>query len=131
MRELLLVSPETQVQELIRPGFTALSAVDDQEEAVRQFSRLDRSALPVVDSDGILVGIVTVDDVLDIAQAEATEDIHRMVGSEHLDQPYLDIRLNRMISKRSVWLILLFFGQDRKSTRLNSSHVAISYAVFC
>lgn len=111
MRELLLVSPETQVQELIRPGFTALSAVDDQEEAVRQFSRLDRSALPVVDSDGILVGIVTVDDVLDIAQAEATEDIHRMVGSEHLDQPYLDIRLNRMISKRSVWLILLFFGQ--------------------
>lgn len=111
MRELLLVTPDIKVSELTNPGFTALSALDDQEVAVQLFRRLDRSALPVVDSDGVLVGIVTVDDVLDIAQEEATEDIHLMVGSEHLDQPYLDVGLGTMIRKRSVWLVLLFFGQ--------------------
>src|SRR5690625_1115203 len=129
MRELLLVSPETPISELIRPDFTALSAVDDQEEAVRQFSRLDRSALPVTDSDGVLVGIVTVDDVLDIAQAEATEDIHRMVGSEHLDQPYLSIRLGSMISKRSFWLILLFFGQMLTATAMGRFEAELAQAL--
>ncbi len=129
MRELLLVSPDSPIQDLIRPGLTSLSALDDQEEAVRQFSRLDRSALPVTDSDGVLVGIVTVDDVLDIAQAEATEDIHRMVGSEHLDQPYLSIRISQMIGKRSIWLVLLFFGQMLTATAMGRFEAELAQAL--
>lgn len=129
MRELLLVAPETPIQDLIRPGVTALSALDDQEEAVRHFQRLDRSALPVVDSEGVLVGIVTVDDVLDIAQDEATEDIHKLVGSERLDQPYLRVTLPDMIRKRSVWLIVLFFGQMLTATAMSGFEAELAQAL--
>jgi magnesium transporter len=111
MRELLLVDPEASIEDLMDRQFVALNASDDQEEAVAVFRRFDRTALPVVDSDGILVGIVTVDDVLDVAEAEATEDFHKLGGSAALDEPYLTIRLAKMIRKRSPWLILLFFGQ--------------------
>ncbi len=111
MREVLLASPDTLIRDLIHPGVQALSAMSDQEEAVLAFRRSDRSALPVVDTQGVLVGIITVDDVLDVAEAEATEDIHKFVASESLEQPYLSVRLGTMIRKRSVWLILLFFGQ--------------------
>lgn len=111
MRELLLTDPEAPIENLMDSQFVALQATDDQEEAVAVFRRHDRTALPVVDSEGILVGIVTVDDVLDVAEAEATEDFHKIAASAALDEPYLSIRLGKMIRKRSVWLILLFFGQ--------------------
>ncbi|MEX2536896.1 MAG: magnesium transporter [Trueperaceae bacterium] len=111
MRELLLTNPEARIEELMDRQFVALSASDDQEEAVGVFRRFDRTALPVVDSEGILVGIITVDDVLDVAEAEATEDFHKLGASGALDEPYLTIRLGKMIRKRSPWLILLFFGQ--------------------
>ncbi|MEX2540975.1 MAG: magnesium transporter [Trueperaceae bacterium] len=111
MRELLLIDPEAHIEDLMDSQFVALKASDDQEEAVAVFRRFDRTALPVVDSEGILVGIVTVDDVLDVAEAEATEDFHKLGASAALDEPYLTIRLGKMIRKRSVWLILLFFGQ--------------------
>lgn len=111
MRELLLVDPEARIEDLMDSQFVALNASDDQEEAVAVFRRFDRTALPVIDSEGILVGIVTVDDVLDVAEAEATEDFQKLGASAALDEPYLTIRLGKMIRKRSVWLILLFFGQ--------------------
>lgn len=129
MRELLLVAPETPISDLIKPGVTALSALDDQEEAVQVFRRLDRSALPVTDSDGVLVGIVTVDDVLDIAQEEATEDIHKLVGSERLDQPYLKMRFGSMLRKRSMWLIVLFFGQMMTATAMGRFEAELAQAM--
>src|SRR5690606_30351507 len=78
MRELLLVDPDTKISELMDERFFALRASDDQEVAVAEFRKHDRSALPVTDSQGVLVGIVTVDDVLDVAEEEATEDIQML-----------------------------------------------------
>ncbi|HEY3242858.1 MAG TPA: CBS domain-containing protein, partial [Phycisphaerae bacterium] len=75
LREIVLADPAARLSDLMDRQFFALRADQDQEEAVREFQRLDRIALPVVDSTGLLVGIVTVDDVLDVAQQEATEDI--------------------------------------------------------
>ena len=98
--------------------FVSLSATDDQEGAVAVFQRYDRSALPVTDSSGVLVGIVTVDDVLDIAEEEATEDIQKLGGVEALEEPYLTIALPKLIRKRSLWLILLFFGQMLTATAM-------------
>ena len=71
--------------------FVALKATDDQEAAVAVFRQYDRTALPVTDSAGMLIGIVTIDDVLDVAEATATEDIQRIGGSEALDEPYMRI----------------------------------------
>ena len=118
LHEILLASPETLVSELMDNQFDALSVLDDQETAVNVFRRLDRTALPVVDSSGVLVGILTVDDVLDVAEEEATEDIHKLGGSEALDEPYLTIGLFNLIRKRSVWLVLLFFGQMLTATAM-------------
>jgi len=92
--------------------FVALKATDDQETAVRVFRAEDRTALPVTDSAGVLIGIVTVDDVLDVAEAEATEDIQRVGGSEALDEPYMQIAFRRMIQKRAGWLTALFGGYE-------------------
>ena len=118
LREVLLASPETLVSDLMDNQFASLSVLDDQETAVTVFRRLDRTALPVVDSSGVLVGILTVDDILDVAEEEATEDIHKLGGSEALDEPYLTIGLFSLIRKRSVWLVLLFFGQMLTATAM-------------
>lgn len=75
------------------------------------FKEYDRVALPVIDSKGVLLGIVTVDDVLDVAEEEATEDIQKLGGSEALEQPYMQIGFAEMLRKRAGWLVLLFLGQ--------------------
>jgi magnesium transporter len=93
VRKLLLASPDAQIRDLCDGSFVALKATDDQETAVRVFQEYDRVAFPVTDSRGILLGIVTVDDVLDVAQEEATEDIHKIGGSVALDDPYLQMNL--------------------------------------
>ena len=129
MRELLLTDPEVQIEDLMDRQYVALHASDDQEEAVAVFRRHDRTALPVVDSEGILVGIVTVDDVLDVAEAEATEDFHKLGGSAALDEPYLTIRLGKLIRKRSIWLILLFFGQMLTASAMGYFQEQISRAL--
>lgn len=129
MRELLLIDPDARIAELMDLQFVALEAHADQEEAVAEFRKHDRTALPVVDSDGILVGIVTVDDVLDVAEAEATEDIHMLGGSSAFDEPYLSIRIGTMVKKRAPWLILLFFGQMLTATAMAGFEDALSQAL--
>jgi magnesium transporter len=129
MRELLLIDPDARIAELMDLQFVALEAHADQEEAVAEFRKHDRTALPVVDRDGILVGIVTVDDVLDVAEAEATEDIHLLGGSQAFDEPYLSIRIGTMVKKRAPWLILLFFGQMLTATAMAGFEDALSQAL--
>ena len=111
IRSLLLADPDAQVRLLMDDRFISLSVYDDQEEAVRLMGRYDRSALPVVDSEGVLLGIVTYDDVADVAEEEATEDIQLLGGLEALDKPYMQTRLGEMIRKRGSWLAILFAGQ--------------------
>ncbi|MEM7754193.1 MAG: magnesium transporter [Planctomycetota bacterium] len=111
IRKILLAEPGETIEDLMDRRFLALTATDDREEAVRTMNRYDRTALPVVDSLGLLVGIVTHDDVADVAEIEATEDIHKLGGLEALDAPYLATRFIEMVKKRGVWLAGLFAMQ--------------------
>jgi magnesium transporter len=111
LNQFILAEPDTLISDIMDNSFEALSAFDDQEEAVRMLSKYDRVALPVVDSGGILVGIVTVDDVLDVAEEETTEDMQLMAGMSALDKSYSETGINDMVGKRIGWLILLFLGQ--------------------
>ena len=129
MRELLLVDPETRIEELMDERFVSLVAAEDQELAVAEFVKHDRSALPVTDSDGVLVGIVTVDDVFDVAQEEATEDIQMLGGVAALEEPYLKISLRGVIRKRAFWLVVLFVGQLLTATAMGFFESEIASAV--
>jgi magnesium transporter len=99
------------VESIMDERFEALSAYDDREQAVHQMGRYDRFALPVVDSQGVLVGIVTADDVADVAEEEATEDIQKLAGMDALQEPYMRAGFLEMLRKRGGWLLLLFVGQ--------------------
>src|SRR6202008_3141583 len=111
LRNLVVTELSTPVVELLEHQSPALRATDDQETAVAAFRKYDRTILPVVDSNDVLVGVVTVDDVLDVAEKEATEDIQKIGGMEALDAPYLKIGMFSMIKKRAGWLAILFVGE--------------------
>ncbi len=129
IREFLLTSPANMVRSLMDRRFVALKATDDQETAVGVFRAEDRSALPVTDTAGVLIGIITVDDVLDVAEAEATEDIQRVGGMEALDEPYMEIRFAKMIQKRAGWLTALFLGEMLTATAMGVFEREIERAV--
>ncbi len=118
LRQIVLASPESRIADLMDGQYVALRATDDQEEAVEAFKKYDRVALPVLDSTGRMVGIVTVDDVLDVAEEEATEDIHRMGGVESLEEPYFNTTYLTMLRKRAIWLVVLFLGQQLTANAL-------------
>jgi magnesium transporter len=109
--------------------FIALKATDDQQAAVSAFRSYDRTALPVTDSAGMLIGIVTIDDVLDVAEATATNEIQRIGGSEALEEPYMDIAFWKMIKKRGGWLTALFVGELLTATAMSAFEAEISRAV--
>ena len=129
IREVLLCPIEKKVREIRDGVMTALHATDDQETAVAAFRKYDRTVLPVVDRTGGLVGIVTVDDILDVAEEEATEDIQKIGGMEQLDEPYMDISLGRLIKKRATWLIVLFLGEMLTATAMGHFEDEIAKAV--
>ena len=111
LTQLILNDPEVTIGDIMDHNFEALFAYDDQEEAVKALSKYDRIALPVVDSDGVLLGIVTVDDVMDVAEEEATEDMQKMAAIDALDDYYSQTPVIKMVRKRLGWLIVLFVGQ--------------------
>jgi magnesium transporter len=129
LRNLVVADLATPVQELFDHQPLALHATDDQEAAVAMFKKYDRTILPVLDSNDVLVGIVTVDDVLDVAEQEATEDIQKMGGMEALDAPYLKISLLSMIRKRAGWLAILFVGEMLTATAMGYFEDEIAKAV--
>jgi magnesium transporter len=118
MREFLLKPLNSLVRDLMQKTFVALSVSDSQQDALNVFRKYDRTALPVVDSNGILVGIVTIDDMLDVAEAEATEDIQKFGGMAALEEPYMRISLWRMVRKRAGWLVVLFLGEMLTATAM-------------
>jgi len=100
IREFLVVPTTKRVSELMDRRYVTLKATDTQEYAVEVFRREDRTALPVTDTTGVLIGIVTVDDALDVAEAVATREFQLFGGSEALDEPYLAISPVNMVKKR-------------------------------
>jgi len=128
-REVLLTSPDRKISDLMDRHFVALKASDDQATAVAEFRQYDRTALPVTDTAGVLIGIVTIDDVLEVAEAEATKDMQRLGGSEALDEPYTEIAFGKMIRKRAGWLTALFLGEMLTATAMKAYENEISKAV--
>ena len=129
IRDIILASPDAKVSDLMNENFMALHVTDDQEKAVQVFKKYDRVALPVLDSLGLLIGIVTVDDVFDVAEEEATEDIHQIGGVEALEEPYVNVPLFQMIKKRAGWLSILLIGEMLTTTAMSYFEGEISRAV--
>jgi len=129
IREIILSLPEKKIRELMDENFIALNVHDDQEQAVEVFKKYDRVVLPVVDSHVILIGIVTVDDVLDVAEEEATEDIQKLGGVEALEEPYSTMPFFSMIKKRVVWLTVLFVGEMLTASAMGFFEDEIARAV--
>lgn len=129
IRQLLLAAPEARIADISDGKFASLRASDDQESAIAVFRAYDRVALPVTDSDGVLLGIVTVDDVLDVAAEEATEDIQKIGGSEALDEPYMATTLGSLVKKRAKWLVVLFVGEMLTASAMGWFEEEIARAV--
>ncbi|MEQ9308855.1 MAG: magnesium transporter [Balneolaceae bacterium] len=128
--QIIVADPDDLIESIMDDSFNTLSAFDDQEEAVKMFAKYDRVALPVVDSDGILVGIVTVDDVIDVAEEETTEDMQKMAGMDALDDYYSQTTIFAMVKKRLGWLIVLFVGQILTALTMGQYEELLSKVVF-
>ncbi len=118
IRDIILASPEKKVNELMDGRYISLHANDDQELANEAFKMNNRVALPVTDDHNILLGIITIDDVLWVANEEFGEDIQKIGGTEALDEPYLDISIIKLVKKRAGWLVLLFLGEMLTATAM-------------
>jgi magnesium transporter len=118
MREFLLKPLTSPVRDMMQKTFITLNVTDSQRDALNIFRKYDRSVLPVIDSTGVLLGIVTVDDMLDVAEQEATEEFQKFGGMEALEEPYMRIPLWRMVRKRAGWLIILFLGEMLTATAM-------------
>lgn len=129
VRRFLLADPDTRVAALMDGNFATLSPEDDREKALQVFRRYDRNALPVTGPNQELLGIVTADDMLDVAAEEATEDIQKLGGSEALDEPYTTIALGKMVKKRAGWLVVLFLGEMLTATAMGYFEDEIAKAV--
>jgi magnesium transporter len=118
IREFILATPEKKVSELMDNRVVSLNVEDDQEVAGEKFRMNNRVALPVVSKSNKLLGIVTIDDILWVAQEEYTEDIQKIGGTQALDEPYLDISISKLFKKRAGWLVLLLFGEMLTATAM-------------
>jgi len=129
LASLVLADPATKVTAISDPEVVAIKAMADREEVLRIFEKYDRVALPVVDDDDKMLGIITVDNVLDIAERESTIDMQKLGGSEALDAPYLEVGFWSMVRKRGGWLSALFLGEMLTATAMSYFEHEIARAV--
>jgi magnesium transporter len=129
VKQLLAAKPEKTVRDVMRTDLVTVGEHLDQEAVSRLFAQHDFVAMPVVDAGGRMKGLVTVDDIVDVVQEEATEDIQKFGGMEALDAPYLQIAFTRMVKKRAGWLAALFLGEMLTATALAYFQDEIARAV--
>lgn len=135
LRELVRADPLSPLADIMETGVISVVAGTDQEEVARLTSRYGWLALPVVDAENRLIGVITVDDVMDVLEAEATEDIQRMGGAQPLERPYLDTPVLSVTQKRIGWLLLLFVTESLTGSVLRhfegeiQSVVALSFFI--
>jgi magnesium transporter len=110
LQDLILATPRTLVREIMEEDPVSVRVDEDQEEVARMISRYDVLALPVVDAENRIVGIVTHDDAMDVLQEEATEDFHKVGSVGELDTSVRDASIGLLYRKRIGWLVLLVFG---------------------
>lgn len=134
LRQLIVAKPETPLHILMDPDVISVPVGTDQEECARLMARYDLVALPVVDQQYVLVGVITIDDVVDVLEAEATEDIQRFGGAQPLERSYLNTGVLAMTRKRIGWLLLLFVTESLTGTVLrhfeNELQAAVALAFF-
>jgi magnesium transporter len=129
LRELFAAGADRTVRDIMSTELVTARGDMDQEELGRLFAAHDLQAIPVVDDQGHMQGIVTVDDIVDVIQEEATEDIQKIGGTEALDAPYLAISLPKMVQKRVIWLAALFLSEMLTTTAMARFEAEISRAV--
>jgi magnesium transporter len=129
IREILLAPLHTHVSDLMDNKCISLTVTDNRKKAVEVCRKYDRVALPVADTNGRLAGIVTLDDVIDVAEEEATREIQKFGGLEALDDPYMSTSLPAMVRKRATWLVLLFVGEMLTATAMGFFERQIERAV--
>lgn len=128
-RELFAAPATRTVREIMRAVTVVAREDTDQEELARLFRQHGFLAIPVLDAEGRMKGIVTIDDIVDVVDEEATEDIQKMGGAEALGEPYLQVHILKMIRKRAGWLAVLFLGEMLTTTAMSRFEGEISRAV--
>ena len=128
-RELFAALPNQRMSDVMKPKLVTVHEDMDQEEVAKLFDLHHLAALPVVDDQGVMKGIVTADDIVDVVREEATEDIQKMGGTEALDAPYLDVSFPLMIRKRAGWLMALFVGEMLTASAMGAYEAEIARAV--
>lgn len=129
LRQLIVTDPTTPLQEIMESEVFSVPAGTDQEECARLMARYDLLALPVVNEEGILMGVITIDDVMDVLEEETTEDIQRLGATEPLDRPYLDTSIASVFRKRIGWLLLLFLTETLTGSVLRHFETEIQAVV--
>lgn len=129
LSSIALASEDATLAQIAEGQPISVTAMSDQSDVVRMFEKYDRYALPVVDTKGVLVGIITADDVFDVAEREATEDFQKLGGSEALESPYLETSVLDLFRKRGLWLGVLFVGGLATTTAMAYFEDALSRAV--
>jgi len=129
LRELFAAAPELSVKQIMHTDFIRVTDDTDQEHLSLLFAEHNLIAVPIVDGDGKMKGIVTIDDIVDVVEEEATEDMQKMGGSEALNAPYLEIGLLAMIKKRAGWLVILFLSEMLTANAMSYYENEIAKAV--
>ncbi|PYO91865.1 MAG: magnesium transporter [Gemmatimonadetes bacterium] len=126
---LIVSSPTKLVRDVMEDPIVQVQPEQDQEEVARLMARYNVAAVPVVDANGRLLGRITFDDVVDVVEAEMTEDLLKFGGMEALDAPYLKVAFGRMVRKRAGWLAALFLGEMLTATAMAFFQEEIAKAV--
>ncbi|WP_437862320.1 magnesium transporter [Sorangium sp. So ce363] len=129
LRQLMIAPGDRRVSDVMKTDVVSVNEDADQEAVARTFAEHDLVAIPVVDSEGRMKGIVTADDIVDVVEEEATEDIQKLGGMQALDAPYLRTPLSRMLGKRAGWLSALFVGELLTATAMGHYESEIARAV--
>lgn len=129
VRRLVLNPPEAKISDLMDGDYIALHISDTKETAIERFMDYDRVVIPVVNNDNYLLGVVTVDDIMDVAERKGTRDIQKFGGVEELDFPYVKTSFFKLTEKRAVWLIILFIGEMLTATAMGYFEDEIATAV--
>ncbi|HEY3498467.1 MAG TPA: magnesium transporter [Polyangiaceae bacterium] len=114
LRELIIAAKDgldQPIGELMRTNIISVTPEMDQEDVARRMAKYDINAMPVIDASGVLLGIITIDDIVDVLTAEQTEDVQKIGGVAPLEVPYFQTGFFAFIRKRGVWLLVLFFGE--------------------
>jgi magnesium transporter len=128
-RDLFAAAPNKTVADVMTRDLVTCNADTDQEALSHLFAQHDLLAIPVIDEDGRMKGVVTVDDIVDVVEEEATEDIQKMGGTAALEEPYLDTTFFTMVKKRAGWLMILFVSQMLTTSAMSAYEVELQQAV--